>query len=120
MRVYERQYVRVDYQQEVKLETAERITLVVRGENISVGGLGICCDQMTAQMIMPKGYQLNPAKPLHLGVEFEMEDNSLKATCSIQNSYRLAQDLFCFNLKFIRLEQQGQQQLENFIQQQRL
>lgn len=120
MRVHERQYVRVEYHREIRLETLEHLKLLVRSDNISAGGLGISCDRVTAQAIMPSGYQLSPERPLLLFVELDLAGAKLQATCSIQNKYRLAQDSFSFNLKFIRFEKGGQQQLENFMKQQRL
>jgi len=120
MRVFERQYVRVEYHREVRLETGEHLKLLVRSENISAGGLGISCDQVTAQAIMPSGYQLSPERPLLLSVELELADVKLQTTCSIQNNYRLAQDSFCFNLKFLRFENDGQKQLENFMKLQKI
>lgn len=120
MRVYERQYVRVEYHREVRLGTAEYPNLLVRSDNISAGGLGISCDQVTAEAIMPSGYQLNPEKPLLLSVELDLVDTKLQATCSIQNSYRLAEDSFSFNLKFIKFEKDGQQWLEDFMKQQKI
>ena len=118
MQLYERKSVRVKYHQEVRLETVGHLKLVVCTDNISAGGLGINCDQVTAQAIMPSGYQLSPERPLLLLVELDLADAKLQATCSVQNNYRLAQDSFSFNLKFIRFEKDGQQQLENFMKQQ--
>jgi len=40
-----------------------------------------------------------------------------RATCSVQNSYRLSQDKFNFNLKFITFEGNGQEKLEAFLKQ---
>lgn len=118
MRVYERQYVRAVYRRDIRLKTDEYSNLLARCENISAGGLGIYCDQITAQVIMPSGYQLSPEKPLLLSVELDLAGAEFRATCSVQNSYRLSQDKFNFNLKFISFEGNGQENLEAFLKQQ--
>ncbi len=118
MRVYERQYVRAVYRRDIRLKTDEYSNLLARCENISAGGLGIYCDQITAQVIMPPGYQLSPEKPLLLSVELDLAGAEFRATCSVQNSYRLSQDKFNFNLKFISFEGNGQENLEAFLKQQ--
>jgi hypothetical protein len=120
MRVHERQYIRVEYHQEVRLETAGDLKLLARSENICAGGLGIICDQVTAYAMMPMGYQVNPDKPLLLSIELQLGEDVLQATCCVQNSYRLAQESFCFNLKFMTIGQDGEQQLDRFMKKQKI
>ena len=115
MRTYERQYVRVEYHREVQLTTADNFKLKAHCENISAGGLGIRCDQLTAQAMMPSGYQLNPSNPMLLLIELFLDDALLEATCAVVNSYRSAEDSFCFNLKFIGFEKDTQQCLDDFM-----
>jgi c-di-GMP-binding flagellar brake protein YcgR len=119
MGVDQRQYLRVNHQQEIQLETASRLKLVARSENISTGGIGITCDQVTAQAIMPAGHRVTPDPSLHLSVRLMLGDSMLAATCSIQNSYRLAENSYSFNLKFMALEQASLQVLDGFMKTQK-
>ena len=118
MQVYERKYLRVHYQQEIELETTSRLKLQACAENISMGGLGMTCDRITAQEMVPMGYQLNHEPSLRLSVRLTLDDTTIVVTCGIQNSFRLAENSYSFNLKFIALEQANLQLLENFIQKQ--
>ena len=119
MRTCERQYVRVEYPREVQLTTADNLKLIVHCENVSAGGLSIRCDQITAAAMMPLGYQLNPSNPLLLSIELCLDDAKLEAICGIKNSYRSAENSFCFNLKFIAFEKNSQQCLDNFMKKQK-
>jgi len=118
MQGYERKYLRVNYQKEVELETESRLKLHACGENISMGGLGITCDRITAQEMMPASYQLNHDPSLRLSVRLTLDNTTLVVSCGIQNNYRLAENAYSFNLKFIALKQANLQLLENFIKKQ--
>ena len=82
-----------------------------------MGGLEIRCDQVTAHAMMPFDYQFDPESPLMLSLTIYLDDleTPLQVSCCILNTYRLAQDLFCFNLKFVLIEESDQQQLAVFI-----
>ncbi len=118
MQVYERKYRRVNYQQEIELETASRLKLQACAENISLGGIGMTCDRITAQEILPMGYQLNHEPSMRLSVRLTLDNTTIMVTCGIQNSYRLAENAYSFNLKFIAFEQTSLQLLDSFIKKQ--
>jgi len=108
---------RAESEQQVLLCLSDNLTLQAYSTNISMEGLEIRCNQETAEKVMPCSYPLNLEKAglLTLEVCLKGADKPLQVTCSVMNMYRLAQDLFCFNLKFSSLEKQGQQQLEGFM-----
>ena len=118
MQGYERKYRRVNYQQEIELETANRLKLQACAENISLGGIGMTCDRITAQEILPVGYQLNHEPSMRLSVRLTLDNATIMVTCSIQNSYRLAENSYSFNLKFMAFEQTSLELLDSFIKKQ--
>jgi len=108
---------RTEHAQEVLLCLTEDLMLQAQSTNISMDGLEIRCNQETAERVMPCRYPINLKKAGLVKLEVCLEDvkKPLQVTCSVKNMYRLAQDLFCFNLKFTPLEEQSQRQLEGFI-----
>jgi len=118
MQGYERRYRRVNYQQEIELETVSRLKLQACAENISLGGLGMTCDRITAQEILPMANQLKQEPSIRLSVRLTLDNTTIMVTCGIQNSYRLAENLYSFNLKFIAFEQASLQLLDSFIEKQ--
>jgi len=108
---------RTEHEQQVLLCLDNELTLPAQSTNISMDGLEIRCDRKTAEKVMPCGYPINLKKAGLLTLKVCLKDGGepLQVTCSVMNMYRLAQDLFCFNLKFTSLEEQSQQQLKGFI-----
>lgn len=120
MRTYERKYLRIKHRQEIRIKTVADVYLLAFSENISVGGMDIICDQVSAQMIISLGQQFNPDKPAVFSVELYLGKTKsvVEASCSVQNVRRLAQDSFGFNLKFTKFKRQARQSLENFVKKQ--
>jgi len=116
MNVEKRQYARVTHQQQVSLKTASGLELLAMSHNISLRGMEIRCDAMTASSIKPVDYQLAPNKALVISVSFCLQDGQpFFMTCDVRNTYRLAQELFSFNLAFADIEASDIQRLERFF-----
>jgi hypothetical protein len=120
MRTYVRQHSRFKLQRNVKIKTVGGIKVPAISDNISLGGLGITCDQITARTIFPFGFKVLPDKPTRLNIEMSLdtETQDLQALCSVQNLHRLAQDAFGLNLKFVSFSGDSEELLSEFISQQ--
>ena len=64
------------------------------------------------------GYQLNHEPSMRLSVRLVLDNTTIIVTCGIQNSYRLAENSYSFNLKFIAFEQASLELLDSFIKNQ--
>ena len=112
-----RKFVRFDTQQSASLKTSEGLELVVKLDNISIGGARFTCDHLTAQGILPHNYQPDPAAPLLLTIKIDLDGMNARfeATCGIKSYYRLAQDIYRFHVNFSILDHEKKQQLTSFI-----
>jgi c-di-GMP-binding flagellar brake protein YcgR len=114
-----RQCLRVGHQQQVRLRTDVGLELSAQSANLSLGGMEILCDQLTAKAIKPLGYQLAPDTPL-LSISFCLSEGGkpLHATGCVRNMHRLAQESFSFNLAFTEYKQDDRKRLQRFIDEQ--
>jgi len=132
-----RKFVRFDTQQSASLKTSEGLELVVKLDNISIGGARLSeglelvvkldnisiggarftCDHLTAQGILPHNYQPDPAAPILLTIKIDLDGMNARfeATCGIKSYYRLAQDIYRFHVNFSILDHEKKQQLTSFI-----
>lgn len=112
-----RKFVRFDTQQSASLKTSEGLELIVKLDNVSIGGARFMCDHLTAQSIVPNNYQPDPSAPILLAMKFDMGDMDARfeATCGIKSYYRLAQDTYRFHVNFSIFDQENKQQLNRFI-----
>ncbi|MDX2425592.1 MAG: PilZ domain-containing protein [Cycloclasticus sp.] len=120
MKAYRRKFTRIKYKQTVQLKTADGLALIARSENISVEGLEIVCDQLSAKAISPSAYRPDPEKPLLLSAELSLDDtgNTMKTVCCLKNVRRLSQDTFNLHLKFTVLKSQSLRLLEELFSKQ--
>lgn len=116
MRKYERKHPRLACQLSVQLETETGTKLKARSENISIGGIGIVCDQITAKILMPMGYRLLPDMPLivQMGICLDTSEKA-HVRCRVVNAQRLSQDAFMLNVQFLSFEKSSQEALERFV-----
>jgi len=120
MGIEQRHYIRVSYRQTVSLKTSAGLELLAQTDNISVAGLGIVCDQVTACSIVPGGRYFNLNEAVNITVELCLEgEGALRISCKVHSARRLAEDSYGFNLEITDIKDVDKQLLGGFINQQR-
>lgn len=112
-----RKFVRFDTQQSASLIRSDGLELIVKLDNISIGGARFMCDHFTAQSIVPNSYQPDPATPILLTIKIDLGDlnTGFEAICGIKSYYRLAQNIYRFHVNFSTIDQENKLQLNSLI-----
>ncbi len=84
-------------------------------DRISRDGLTISCDTKTLQNIMPNKASVAPKDPISMRTTFKL-DKSIHASCRVIFARRLSKDHFVMELKFVDINEQAMQDLDDYIE----
>ena len=98
----------------IELEMADGAKLFVNSSNISISGLQFSCNNWVAKKIEPKGIHLHSLD--HINLKMRLEEHNLNAQGQIVFARRVSQDEFFIGVRFTRLDDDSQDNLNTLIQ----
>tara|TARA_R110001592_G_scaffold138511_5_gene357776 strand:+ start:85236 stop:85715 length:480 start_codon:yes stop_codon:yes gene_type:complete len=84
-------------------------------DRISRDGLTLSCDSETLHSILPNKTVVAPKDPVSMNTTFAL-DKSINALCRVIFARRLSKDHFIMELKFVDINEQAKQDLDDYIE----
>jgi c-di-GMP-binding flagellar brake protein YcgR len=114
-------YPRIPVQVSAIVTTEEGVRIKAVAVDISSDGLGIECNTKQRNMITPGGSFVRDGRPVSVFVDLNMVDGDslpakIVAQCQVAFSRRVASDHCKIGLRFVDIDNYGQEQLTQFME----